>query len=117
MENGENAGAITKQKSGLRPPWKPGQSGNPSGRPKKPLTERLISKLVREDSAEADRIIESLIASASDKDSPWSVRAASEIFDRVEGKVPQALTGEDGGAVRLQFEVIHIGSGTPPANE
>jgi hypothetical protein len=38
------------------------------------------------------------------------VKAITEIFDRVEGKVPQALTGNDGGPLAMAIEIVHIGS-------
>ena len=36
---------MAKNVSGLMPPWKPGESGNPSGRPKKrPVTDRYYER-------------------------------------------------------------------------
>ena len=64
--------------------FKPGQSGNPGGRPKKkPVTEayeQLIS-----DPEVAQAIARGIIRAAR----KGNVRAAAEIADRVEGKVSQ----------------------------
>ena len=102
-------GAITDSNhrfTGLRPPWKKGQSGNPSGRPKK-LTNALdkaLTKQVTRDVAEA------IVGKAKEGD----VYAFNAIADRLEGKVAQAITGEGGGPVRLQFEVMHVLAPTVP---
>lgn len=40
---------------------------------------------------------------ANKKDSSARLRAAIEILDRIYGKVPQAHTGHDGGAVKFEF--------------
>lgn len=74
--------------------FKPGQSGNPSGRPRKPLTERLLKRLADEDEKLAERLVDALISRAEDSDpkaASASVRAVTEIFDRVEGKVEQKI--------------------------
>jgi hypothetical protein len=72
--------------------WKPGQSGNPSGRPKrKPITEglqRLFAKLSDEDVEEYNQ---ALFKKAAQGD----VAAYKEVSDRVEGKIPQAIGGTD----------------------
>ena len=92
--------------AGLKP-WLPGQSGNPGGRPKKPLTERLIAQLVKDGESETAAVIQSLLASAKNPESSQSVRAITEIFDRVEGKVADRLSGEDGG--ELVVKIIAVG--------
>jgi hypothetical protein len=60
-----------------------GKSGNPRGRPKKgaALSERLRYRI---ESAEGDRIIDSLISQALDGNVP----ALKLIFDRLEGSDP-----------------------------
>lgn len=54
----------------LRPPWKPGQSGNPAG--KAPGTVSLLSilkrKLAENDGADAEAIIDALIRDAKKAD-------------------------------------------------
>ena len=91
----------------LKPRWKPGESGNPKGRVPKPscLTSWLKEDLAKIDPAtgktNAQLIAEKMVADA--KAGVASARA--EIFERVEGKVPQAIeaTGKDGGAVLIEY--------------
>jgi hypothetical protein len=86
----------------LRPPWKPGESGNPSGRPKKrpisnlyaefaerPVPEKLRRKLglgVGATFAEAQTV--SLFTAASN----GNVQAAREIREGIEGKASERPT-------------------------
>lgn len=91
--------------------WKPGQSGNPGGRPKKTSISDAYAKLV--DRRLPDEICRKLGLS---KRATWAdalalgqmrsavkgkTDAAREIADRVEGKTAQAVTGEDGGPLKL----------------
>jgi hypothetical protein len=76
-------------------PWKPGQSGNPGGRPKKTLlTDAYRDQLAmpypgdRQRRTYAQVIAEKIAKEAAKK---GSVYAASEIADRTEGRPPQAL--------------------------
>jgi hypothetical protein len=62
--------------------WKPGQSGNPGGRPKrKPLTDKLLEVL--EDPKELEALVRVWLKSAQ----KGSVMHLREILDRVEGRV------------------------------
>lgn len=72
----------------LKPAWQPGQSGNPSGRPKDYITRFLRARCEKEGEAFADV----LWTLAMKGDMP----AIHEVYDRVEGKVPQP-TSVDGG--------------------
>jgi Family of unknown function (DUF5681) len=74
--------------------WKPGQSGNPGGRPKRtPLIDacrEVLSQLVPGDAkgrTYAQAIAEKLAAKAVEGD----IRAAQELADRAEGKARQTL--------------------------
>lgn len=67
--------------------WKPGQSGNPGGRPKwKPVSEAL-QHLVTPDVAEA--IASQMLIRAGKGD----VSAFNAVMDRLEGKVPNTIGG------------------------
>jgi hypothetical protein len=74
------------QQRGLRPPWKPGESGNPAGRPRrKPLTDALI-RILRErtwdsDRSAADQAAKALVERAISGDTA----ALRLLFERVEG--------------------------------
>ncbi len=89
--------------SGVAPPregqWKPGQSGNPGGRPKwKPITEAL-QHLVDVDVAAA--IASKMLVRAGAGD----VSAFNAVMDRLEGKVPQTVGGStETGPVKLVIE-------------
>ncbi len=74
--------------------WKPGESGNPGGRPKRtPLTDACREILAQpipgdpEGRTYAQAIAETLAAKALDGD----IRAAQELADRAEGKPRQSL--------------------------
>jgi len=116
--DGHGTGDITENEvqrnprlAGLRPPWKPGQSGNPGGRSKKKLIteamERLAGELVPREVIQrlrlpglaadakvtwADLIVRGMAISAA----KGRAEACSVFADRLEGKVPQAVTGADG---------------------
>ncbi|MGA8184869.1 MAG: DUF5681 domain-containing protein [Terriglobia bacterium] len=73
--------------------FKPGQSGNPGGRPKrKSLTEEL-EKIIKSTGRDpqnrtyARRLVESMVKRGIKK----SDFAANELWERAEGKVPQAF--------------------------
>lgn len=81
--------------SGLRP-WKPGQSGNPNGRPKtKPATDELKAQLdaARDVGDGTDlRAIISEVKRRAANGEQWAVQL---VFDRLDGKVPQPIAGDD----------------------
>lgn len=112
----ENRGEISHVPENFRPHlFKPGQSGNPGGRPKKkPLTEEL-QKILESTGRDpqkrtyAKRLMESAVKRAIKKDT----LALREIWERAEGKVPQAVTGPDGSA---PFQVAIIFAGPDPPN-
>lgn len=81
--------------------WKPGQSGNPSGRPrKKPLTERY-EQVLEEALPEKARLKlglapgatygDAIAAGQARKAVMGATEAAKEIREAVEGKSPQAV--------------------------
>jgi len=67
--------------------WKPGQSGNPAGRPKKgeTLTDILNERLDKE--AFVNKVIE--LAQSGDR------KAIELIWERVEGKVPDKIDKDE----------------------
>ena len=73
---------MTKEKN-LRP-WKPGQSGNPGGRPKG------IARLARE---HGDKALNVLVSALDDDDGRIRIAAAREILDRGYGK-PVTMTAD-----------------------
>lgn len=81
-------------------PFKPGQSGNPAGRPQ---THKFVVELARQHTEAA---IDKLVAlmSLDDEDSrATQVAAAKALLDRAWGTPPQSvsITGDDGGPLRV----------------
>ena len=123
---------MTWQK-GIKPPaaWKPGQSGNPSGRPKG-IAE--VQALAREFSTEAVyKLVDTMrgitrvpqmdgrkVKRDNDNNILWEdgvaspqvqVEAAIHLLDRGVGKPAQAVTGADGGALQvdsIKRIVVHV---------
>jgi HEAT repeat protein len=80
-------------------PYKPGECGNPSGRPKADIR---LKELARE---HTERAIQALVLALDDERT--RVAAAVALLDRGYGKPAQAITGEDGGAIIQEVRHIH----------
>lgn len=95
----------------LRPHcWKPGQSGNPGGRPKKKLVDELLTELLEaSESGEARLIAKKLIALAKKGDTV----AAKLVAERTQGKPMQKVevSGADGGPIQGDFTVRFVKAG------
>ena len=73
-------------------PWQPGQSGNPSGRPKKkPITD-LFEELMSDPELVAQ--FKTAIANSIKKGGMAGVMYMKEAADRLEGKVTQPIDAE-----------------------
>ena len=81
--------------------FQPGHTGNPKGRPVKPLADKLLHKLVRKRHAEAEAICDAIIAKAKEGDVP----AFTAIRDTVEGKPVQRVEGDQA----IHITVTRIG--------
>lgn len=113
---GEVADAVvpqnTEQSRNLNPAfvaqmWKPGQSGNPGGRPKKKLVDQALTELLEaKDSEEAIAIAVKLIQMARGGDS----QSAKLIAERTEGKPLQKVehSGADGGPIEASLLVKFV---------
>lgn len=91
--------------------WKKGESGNPDGLKRtKPLSDALRAILSRERNDQEDWLLAKdhgktyaqhlaviLVGKAADGD----IQAIREIFDRVEGKTPQAVIGDPSNPVTI----------------
>lgn len=92
-----------------RPPaqtrWKPGQSGNPAGRPKSLTFSEACRKLLAEieDETTQETVADALARVAIREARAGSAQHLKEINDRVEGKVTQPI--DLGGEVT--FRVIY----------
>jgi len=94
--------------------WQPGQSGNPSGRPKrKPFTQALEKYI----EAHPDRLlaaIDHLFSLAGgevffNEGSP-AVAAAKLIMEKVEGKLIQPISGPGGGPIQHEHNLYNLES-------
>lgn len=89
-------------------PFEKGKSGNPAGRPKnkKAFAEMLRVSLAApydENGNKLRGIAEKLVQTALDGEE-WAIK---EIADRIDGKVSQAIVGdEDGPPVQMHHEII-----------
>jgi hypothetical protein len=83
--------------------FKPGQSGNPNGRPKKiPALDKLLSDVlgsVENEESEMKAVINALIVRAKKGD----VRAAEVLLDRAYGKPKQEIKVD--GSVKQVFKI------------
>jgi len=81
--------------------FKPGQSGNPAGKQSRtPVRDCFYRLNAQSDGNMVREVCEKVVALAKEGEA-WAVQA---IFDRMDGKPAQAVTGADGGP--LQFERI-----------
>jgi hypothetical protein len=109
----------------LNPPWKPGQSGNPGGRPKKrPITEayeQFTNETLPEDMCEklglkkgstyAQGIGRVQVLKALKGDP----RAIAEIADRIEGKSTQPVELAGDPDAPLAAKLVLVDAGAPEA--
>jgi Family of unknown function (DUF5681) len=84
-------------------PWAPGQSGNPSGRPKSKPFKEALEKVIREAGTEKPAL-EEIAFSVYREAKRGEIAAIKEIADRLDGKVPQELGGSrELGPIALEF--------------
>lgn len=84
--------------------FQPGQSGNPTGRPKKlPEIDDLLADVLGEEGIEAKQILEALIKKAKKGD----VRAAEVLFDRAFGKAKQFIKADVNGEFVVRWQRPH----------
>ncbi len=113
-EGGEKQGKIREDVGPGRPPaehtFKPGQSGNPNGRPPGAVSIVAIIRRMLDEECEdkatgtrrkvAEVIADRLIGKAIDKN---DLRALQDIIDRVDGKATQRteVSGPDGQPIEI----------------
>jgi hypothetical protein len=98
---------VQKKKRVIPTAWKPGQSGNPNGRPKKELTmtDALKKKLYAvkyglKDKTNLDIIVDQIIRKAVAGDM-WAI---GMIYDRIEGKALERVITRDADRDELIVE-------------
>lgn len=87
--------------------FKPGQTGNPKGRPKKipEIDDLLADVLGNEDGTGAKEILEALLREAR----KGNVRAAEVLLDRAYGKPTQPVKGDFDGEFRVYWQEPNVG--------
>lgn len=89
-------------------PFEAGNQESKKANHKKPriITQKLIARLNDAEGAALDRVIIALLAKAQEGDVP----AIKEVFDRVDGKVAQAIIGgdEDDPAIKLVSRIERV---------
>lgn len=93
---------ISKNSLANLKPYKPGQSGNPGGRPKH-LTKALDSLLADKKKRYPEQIVEAAIERAIKK----SDKALEIVWNRAEGKADDDSSRSDTGP--LVVNIIHVG--------
>lgn len=96
------SGSSSDQRLKNLKPWKAGQSGNPSGRSR---AADELRKALEGDAPAARQRLRELLDSA---DEQVALKAAQFIIDHVKGKPSQAITGDDGGPVKVDFGVVEM---------
>ena len=82
----------------LRPPWRPGESGNPKGRPSnRKLFEEALGRAVVE---HAEAIVEALVRRAIEGDG----RMMTALLDRLVPRVTRHEVDADGAPARMVIE-------------
>ncbi len=99
MASGNSAGHKGTQN--LRP-WKPGQSGNPSG---VSSAAKQLQKALEGDWQTAHKRLYELLCSDDEK---IALEAAKFYVDHIKGKAKQAITGDDGGPLKVDLGVVEM---------
>ncbi|MGA3080750.1 MAG: DUF5681 domain-containing protein [Terracidiphilus sp.] len=96
---------MAGRKDNLKP-WKPGQSGNPGGRPKRDLAAEIARAIFEQDS---EAITRAFAAGLKKGDA----KMFTALADRAYGKPRQQVewTGEDGGPVQTSVVVHFVRNG------
>ena len=118
------AGDMHRENTGnLRPPWKPGQSGNPKGRPPNirylteilrdevdkpcpPIMRKRLSGIIPKN--EKLTIGQATVVATINNMINGNAAAIKQIWDRLDGKVPQPITGPDGGPIHHEIDARAI---------
>ena len=86
--------------------WKPGESGNPEGRAPDTLTPLLRKFLNADNEAEKIAVVKQLIDIAKSKGMRGQIAALREIFDRIDGRVPETHKIESDVPITIIFKEV-----------
>ena len=115
MNTGEGRGSNLNSRKNLKK-FKPGQSGNPKGRPS---NARYVSEALRELLAEGKTGKEAMVDALARNLAKRALRSSYDLnilLDRTEGKVTQPIVGAGGGPLVLRVVYDNDdGIQSPPA--
>ena len=86
--------------------WQPGESGNPGGRQKDILTPLLREFLNADNEAEKIAIVKELIGISRTRGMRGQVAALKEIFDRIDGRVPETHKIESDVPITIVYKQV-----------
>ncbi len=90
----------------LQPPWQPGQSGNPLGRPKKQDTiTSLVKDILDKTDDKTKKTYAQLVAEAMVKGALKDPQILKELLNRCEGKVTEQIDMQTTG-VSILYELV-----------
>lgn len=95
-----NSGRTAKKGKPRGLPFAPGESGNPSGRPKVPTEVKEILKAAAPGAA---KLLVEMVADEAQKPE-LRIKCAETVLDRVYGKAVQPIDGEMDSVVRFVLE-------------
>jgi hypothetical protein len=87
--------------------FKPGQSGNPNGRPKMPDLSEAISKVLA-DEKDGKTALDAVLMALRNKAVKGDVRAAQELLDRAFGKSKQSIDHSGKVDTSPQFDISKL---------
>ena len=102
-----------RQRTGNATSFKPGQSGNPNGRPKQTAEQKDAMQAIRDLAPEAARVLHNMLTDA-ETPAAQRLKAAEMILERTYGK-PEAKVAMDAKVASGDF-VLKIGPGDDGAD-
>jgi hypothetical protein len=112
-DSGQNDGSAPQQQGNNRevgygrPPvehrFKPGESGNPGGRPRGRTLYAVLHEIL-EDDAELEEVARAFLAQMKKGSFPH----LKEVIDREEGKVPDRVANADGSNVDQHYDLTRL---------
>lgn len=94
-------------KGQIKPRWKPGESGNPAGRPKEPPALKATLATVLADKVNGQSTLETILRAMVARAVKGDVRAAQELLDRAFGKSKQSVDiSAESKSFNLTFHVM-----------
>jgi len=96
---------MPKPENIVKHQYKPGQSGNPAGRPKMPDLSEAIAKILNEEK-DGKTALDAILAALRAKAAKGDVRAAQELLDRGYGRAKQSID-VSGEGINVTFKGVN----------